>query len=526
MNLLKRCWEHRWIRGLAWTAVTLVTLYALLCAWVNWTGARRWSATQAMLKAEGETLDFRATMHEPIPEAENFCAIPLLKDLALAVDNDASKGAPAEQRKRLEALKLPPRNGEAVRPSLADAALARRIDLPAWAGWLPKDGSLPVPADSSDATRDVLAALTKHDAIVQELAAGLDRPKAQWTPEWKTRALPEMLSAIAVPHYPSVMGVQVTLALRATAAARAGDPTKAHETALIIARLSEASLNDPFLIGLLVAASGTSMLCSATWELCDAHVGTAEDFTGLQSALAALDFHRAALRAGRSEMAAMVDMIQKLKMRPSEVGGVFGLSSGLGGTRNTGADQLMRGVPSGFFDASTAVLAELAYRHIIKPLKEPGWQKALEAGHDLQTELIAKKERIWMRPSYILASLAVPVTSDVISRCAHTDALVKQAIIACALERHQIAHGSYPDSLDAARLADGKPLPPDPMDGKPMRYRKTADGRYALWSIGFDGKDDGGKRTLNEKKPEKTRFSDAAYVGDWVWDFPTPSLTP
>ena len=58
------------------------------------------------------------------------------------------------------------------------------------------------------------------------------------------------------------------------------------------------------------------------------------------------------------------------------------------------------------------------------------------------------------------------------------------------------------------------------MDGKPMRYRKSTDGRYALWSIGFDGKDDGGKRALDAKKPGVTRFYDAAYVGDWVWDFP------
>ena len=66
MNLLKRCWQKRWIRRLTWTAVTLVTLYALLCAWVNWSGARQWRTTQAMLKAEGETLDFRATMNEPV----------------------------------------------------------------------------------------------------------------------------------------------------------------------------------------------------------------------------------------------------------------------------------------------------------------------------------------------------------------------------------------------------------------------------------------------------------------------------
>ena len=80
--------------------------------------------------------------------------------------------------------------------------------------------------------------------------------------------------------------------------------------------------------------------------------------------------------------------------------------------------------------------------------------------------------------------------------------------------------GDYPDSLDAVQLADGKPLPPDIMNGKPMNYRKTTDGRYALWSVGFDGRDDGGKRMLDEKHPENTKFHDDKYAGDWVWDFP------
>lgn len=519
-NFLKNCWQRRWIRGLAWTAITLVTLVVLLSAWANWSGARRWSATQAMLKTEGETLDFRATTNDPVPEAENYCAIPLLKDLALAVDNDANKGAPAEKRKRLEALKLPSGNQTAVRPKLADAASGRRTDLKAWADWLRKDGSLPVPADSGDAARDVLAALAKHDAVVQELAAGLSRPKAQWTPEWKTRELPAMLLAVALPHYSGIMGVNQTLGLRAAAAARAGDTAKAHETALIIASLNKANLNDPFLIGLLVAASGTNAMAGATWELCDARAGTVEDFTRLEAALAGFDFHHAALRAGRSEVAAMVDTLQGLKTGRFKDPGIFQMVSNDTGSPGGAADQLTRRLPSGFFDASCAVLAELEFRYIIKPLKEPGWQKAIEAGRLLEDEVAAKRQRMWMNPSYILVAMAIPATKQVISRCAHTDALASQSVIACALERHRIEKGSYPESLDAVRLADGKALPPDPMDGKPMRYRKTADDRYALWSIGFDGKDEGGRRVLDEKKPEDTKFGNEKYAGDWVWDFP------
>ena len=57
------------------------------------------------------------------------------------------------------------------------------------------------------------------------------------------------------------------------------------------------------------------------------------------------------------------------------------------------------------------------------------------------------------------------------------------------------------------------------MNGKPMEYRETTDGKYQLWSVGFDGQDDGAKRAVDGNNPEKPRFSDANYSGDWVWDF-------
>src|SRR5207244_3325378 len=147
------------------------------------------------------------------------------------------------------------------------AKLGTATDLPAWAAWLRKEGSLPVPPDSGDAAREVRAALSKHDALVAELAAGLDRAEAQWTPEWKTRELPDTLFEIMLPHYQAAQELVAMLALRATAAARTGDSAKAHESLLIALRLARASLNDPMLISTLVACTQTAQVCGAVWEL-------------------------------------------------------------------------------------------------------------------------------------------------------------------------------------------------------------------------------------------------------------------
>ena len=67
------------------------------------------------------------------------------------------------------------------------------------------------------------------------------------------------------------------------------------------------------------------------------------------------------------------------------------------------------------------------------------------------------------------------------------------------LERHRAATGSYPETLEKLPLTDLKELPVDPFSGRPFVYHKEGDG-YVLYSVGPNGRDDGGKRDL--KDPE------------------------
>jgi hypothetical protein len=55
------------------------------------------------------------------------------------------------------------------------------------------------------------------------------------------------------------------------------------------------------------------------------------------------------------------------------------------------------------------------------------------------------------------------------------------------------------------------------MSGQPFHYRRTEDGRFELWSVGPDGKDDGGiYRTRNRKN------NSISEDRDWPW----PSAIP
>jgi hypothetical protein len=517
---MKNLFQNRWVRALAWTAVSIVTLYALIYAWMNWTGARMLRDAMARLKAEGETTDFRALTNEPLPDADNFCAIPALKDLPLVVDGDSEKGEPAVRRRRLNAIKFPSGDKIPAKPRTGrPSAIGAREDLGAWHDWLLKAGVGNDVAKSDNPARDVLNVLSPNEPLFAELAEGLDRPNSEWTPAWRTRELPENLFAVTMPHLTASMALNQPLPLRAKAAARLGDAAKAHQSLRIMARLSEANSNDPFLIGLLVAATSSGVMTDALWEVCDAQVGSAADFAVLESLLASTDFKLATLRALRSEMAAGLNTMRYVKAKRDA--SVFLVVNELGAQPSgAGAATLARMLPAGFWDGSSAHLIEREFDTLIKPMRDQGWMAAIDSVAKRDAETEKERKQIYLYPFSIVASLMVPAVSSVIQRAAYTQCLVDQATIACALECHRLERGGYPDSLDGLKLANGKALPLDALSGKPMGYRKTDNGKYALWCVGFDGKDDGGKRVLDEKKPEATKFADKNYKGDWVWDFP------
>jgi hypothetical protein len=70
---------------------------------------------------------------------------------------------------------------------------------------------------------------------------------------------------------------------------------------------------------------------------------------------------------------------------------------------------------------------------------------------------------------------------------------INQTVIACALERYRISHGSYPVSFDALVPEYLTKIPNSPITGKAMNYSLNPDGTFLLWSPGWNLKTLGGK---------------------------------
>jgi hypothetical protein len=125
----------------------------------------------------------------------------------------------------------------------------------------------------------------------------------------------------------------------------------------------------------------------------------------------------------------------------------------------------------------------------------------------LTTTILQKFDEMTRYPSpyTFLAATAQPNLLKALQTVARTQTLVHEARIACALERFRLAEGQYPASLDllVPRFIDK--LPHDLIGGQPLKYRRTDNGAYLLYSVGWNEKDDGG--TVGNSREQ----------GDWVW---------
>ena len=96
-------------------------------------------------------------------------------------------------------------------------------------------------------------------------------------------------------------------------------------------------------------------------------------------------------------------------------------------------------------------------------------------------------------------------------------------ITAIALKRFHLRHGGYPAELRELVPDFLSTLPIDWMDGKPLRYRRNADGTFLLYSVGEDGVDNGGDPTPTEPgafQPGNTKSVSWWKARDAVWPSP------
>jgi hypothetical protein len=93
---------------------------------------------------------------------------------------------------------------------------------------------------------------------------------------------------------------------------------------------------------------------------------------------------------------------------------------------------------------------------------------------------------------YRITAITMPNFPRALDIAIRTETERQLTTTAIALRRYQLRHGTSPQMLDELIPDFLAALPADPMSGKQLLYRPDNAGGFVLYSVGLDGKDDGG----------------------------------
>jgi hypothetical protein len=108
----------------------------------------------------------------------------------------------------------------------------------------------------------------------------------------------------------------------------------------------------------------------------------------------------------------------------------------------------------------------------------------------------------------------------VIDRVMRMETARQIVITAIALKRYQIKHGNFPEKLSDLVPEFLATVPQDPVDGQLLRYRLKENGTFLLYSVGANGKDDGGDPRLEKGVESSSLDWLNQHALDWVWPQP------
>jgi hypothetical protein len=111
---------------------------------------------------------------------------------------------------------------------------------------------------------------------------------------------------------------------------------------------------------------------------------------------------------------------------------------------------------------------------------------------DRLTSKLEELENSPQRVRYPLTLLSTPNFKRAVFVNVQRETERRLVITAIGLERYKRRHGQFPDRLELLVPGVLASVPLDCMSGQPLRYRHKPEDSFILYSVGEDGKDDGG----------------------------------
>ena len=554
LAFLRRQWTWPKLKPWLLFASMLLGWVALFHLEENWRGRRAWEQYRHELEAAGEHLDFAWFIPPPVPDDQNFAMAPIwsvfnqtiksppkeeagdsyspattnpVNPLHMTITRDGMlfPALPGEMAKvpfpggtYFITTNLPPdttnAHGEYQSPTVGRWMEARLTDLKAWQFYyrLPQDTNRAYVPQTNEFTladqpqspaADVLQALSKYAGPLEELRQASQRPYSRFPLNYETNNPFQIL----LPHYAMLKECSAVLQMRAIAGLNNQENGQALADVKLLLQLAESIQNEPFEPGARIRREIVSIAIQPIWEGLALRLWSNDQLALLDQALtrydALIDYQRG-VRAGLALQLKEIEYLRTRRMDNS--------LNDMNEDTMWIATLAYRCCPDGWFYQNELGMARAFAGEL---------PTATEMSHRVISPQMAKRFSLggWQvtgahaTPQNFLVRDLFAHDYHYLAAWAKTQASVAMARIACALERYRQTHGNYPDTLDVLAPGFIAAIPHDIINGEPLHYRRTADGLFVLYSVGWDKKDDGGVPT--------SRFDlFSRSSGDWVWRYP------
>jgi hypothetical protein len=278
-------------------------------------------------------------------------------------------------------------------------------------------------------------------------------------------------------------------------------------------RLVDSIRTEPFLLSHLVRIAMLQLLLQPVYEGLAEHRWSEEQLVELDVELVKLDFLTDYRLSMRGEFTHHDITIEYYHQHPEQ------LVDHSGDDDNSHVMPFpvriawrLRLIPTGWFYQNRLRCARMVVEFYI-PLADVN-RGAFSPALARRGDAVLSAETKTFSPFNVVERMLLPGLDNGVKKFACAQASVDLARVAIALERYRLAHGDFPESLDVLAPQFIAKLPHDVINGQPLHYRRTSDGQFLLYSVGWNETDDGGE--VGRIKYGAPNISE----GDWVWRYP------
>jgi hypothetical protein len=320
-----------------------------------------------------------------------------------------------------------------------------------------------------------------------------------------------------------------------------GNISAASEDLEAMLALSRGQKDERLVFSQLVRIAITTTAVGATWQALQTRGWNDEQLARLQAGWQSLEFLRAMARALEMERAMQGPAYDRFRQSSKEVADILGGYQNMfggGGVASNSISSL-----DDVVDLLRVKLPELGRDSLYVPLWQFAWshqdelhcmelvqapietlRRAAEPkpGEDVAAALRrldtnTEEANLYDRLRFRVSDMAFSWVWKSVRRALVCETLRELTVAAIALKRYELRHGRPAPNL-AALVPEFLPeLPRDYMDGQPLRYRLNPDGSFLLYSVGQDGRDDGGDATPTSGAGSKSNLQNGR---DLVWPAP------